>query len=64
MAVGELVSYRQDQRHRPLDDLARRQDADARQERELVGWEQFDTGAEHVECHGVVGDSAFRRSAR
>lgn len=61
MAVGELVSDRQDQRHRPFDDLHGGQYSNAGQKGELLGRGQFNTSAEHVETHCVAGNSALSR---
>ncbi|GAB2982466.1 hypothetical protein GCM10023080_055810 [Streptomyces pseudoechinosporeus] len=59
MAVGELVSDRQDQSHRPFEDLQSGQYANAGEKGELLGRGQLKTRTEHVESHGVVRDSAF-----
>lgn len=63
MAVGKLVSDRQDQRQRPLDDLQGGRYADAAEKGELLRRRQLKTRAGHVESHGVVCDCAFSRRA-
>jgi len=64
MAVGELVSDRQDERDRPFQDLQGGQYADTCQKGELFGRGQFDVRAEYVQSDGVVGNGTVGRRAR